>query len=75
MAKPHLDWDSMRPAPFVQWLNAHGLLHRGCSWECTTDPATGQQTYRRYADHGKLWPAEKIAGGLIVRPKRPLELT
>lgn len=61
-----VDFTSLTPPPFIAWLHKHGLLHPGSSWTCEYQPRPfdghdGPVFYRR---------AEKIAGGLIVRPKR-----
>ena len=76
MSKPHLDWENTRPDPFISWLHAHGLIQPGATWTAEMDP-TGQPVYRRSAASvGVTWPANKIAGPLVVRPKRrALELT
>lgn len=64
------DFSQLRPDPFISWLGAHGLLHPGCVWEAKQD-AFGNPTYRRLGtDVGIAWPAERIAGPLVVRPKR-----
>lgn len=59
----------LSPPPFVEWLHSHGLIHPGCSWSCTTD-LDGEPVFRRRGDPGKAWPADRIAGALVVRPKR-----
>lgn len=70
-----MTWDmraysGLRPDPFVAWLDAHGLLHPGCAWEATQD-VNGVPIYRRLgSDVGLAWPAERIPGPLVVRPKR-----
>ena len=63
-------YSNLTPEPFVAWLNVHGFLHPGCSWSCDADPATGEPVYRRRNDPGPAWPEDRIAGALIVRPKR-----
>lgn len=70
MALEAIDFRGLRPDPFVGWLHRHGLIHRGCAWSCETDPVTGEQTFRRDGSTGKEWPADRIPGPLIVRPKR-----
>lgn len=77
MAALDVNWAAVRPDPFISWLHAHGLIQPGASWTATNDPATGMPVYRRSAASvGLSWPANKIAGPLVVRPKRrALELT
>lgn len=55
---------------FVGWLHRHGLLCSGGAWEIREDAVTGTPVFRRRADIGKHWPADRIPGALIVRPKR-----
>lgn len=70
----NVDFAASKPVPFIAWLHKHGLIHPGCSWECEyqPDPAKGHDgpVFRRKGNPGIGWPAEKIAGGLVVRPKR-----
>lgn len=56
--------------PFVGWLHAHDLLHPGVAWSCHNNPATGERVFRRSCDVGKYWPADRIPGPLVIRPKR-----
>lgn len=71
-----VDFSTTRPDPFISWLDAHGLLLPGCSWEAAQE-ADGTPVYRRRASSvGGSWPTNKIAGPLVVRPKRRvLEMT
>jgi hypothetical protein len=63
-------YERLQPDPFIAWLDAHALLHPGVMWTATQDPVTGMPVYRRGASTGRAWPADKIAGPLVVRPKR-----
>jgi hypothetical protein len=63
-------YERLQPDPFISWLSAHSLLHPGVMWTATQDPETGMPVYRRGASVGLSWPANKIAGPLVVRPKR-----
>jgi hypothetical protein len=69
MAKPQLDWESIRQSPFVTWLAEHGLLRPHTYWTLGGLYPDTQPVYVRRDTH---------TGNrdLIVRPKRKfLELT
>lgn len=69
MAWDKASYSGLKPDPFIGWLKANGLLQPGSCWSAETSP-DGQYVYRRFMDFGPGWPAGRIAGPLVVRPKR-----
>jgi hypothetical protein len=64
MAKPYLDWDNIRPDPFISWLSAHGLLCPTTCWS-TAGLYPEPPVYVRCDNHTGM-------RNLVVRPKRKL---
>lgn len=60
MSKPYVDWEGVRPEPFVSMLSRAGLLKPNTHWEVSYEE-DGQPVYRRY--HGRELT-------VVMRPKR-----